>query len=192
MTMRKTLRVWSGMFLLVGGLSLAASAQPSTPPPPVPPPPPAKAEPAQVTYQVVYVLTESEDGKFLGSQHAELLVSTKSSTTLKLGTKVPLLVGDPGPGAPKGQDVTYIDVGLNIYAMITPVSDNVVNLRTVLEQSSIEGLEKATLPATPLVRQAKIDGDVVITEGKPLVIGKLDLPGSNHHLKIEATVTKLQ
>ncbi len=193
MTMRKTWTLWSGVFLLTGGLSLPAIAQPSPPPPPLPPAAqPATTEPARQTYQVVYVLTESEDGKFLSSQHAELLVSTRSSTELKLGTKVPLLIGDPGPGAPRGQDGTYIDGGLNIQARISSASDSSPFLKTKVEQSSIEGLEKATLPTTPLVRQATLTCEAVMPEGKPVVLGLLDLPGSNHHLKIEATVTRRQ
>lgn len=199
MTMRKTWTLWSGVFLLTGGLNLPVIAQPSPPPlPPLPSPQPVKAAPAHQTYQVVYVLTESEDGKILGSQREELLVSTTTfpdmtnSTELKLGTKVPLLIGDPGPGAPRGQDVTYIDVGLNIQARISSASDSSPFLKTKVEQSSIEGLEKATLPTTPLVRQATLTCEAVMPEGKPVVLGKLDLPGSNHHLKIEATVTRLQ
>ena len=83
----------------------------------------------------------------------------------------------------------YIDVGLNIDAGLTSVSDSVVDLHTKLVQSSTE---KASVYGAPLVREAKIDSHVIMTEGKPLVIGSLYLPGSDHHLKIEATVTRLQ
>ncbi len=191
MTMQKKWILWSAVFLLTSALTRRAPAQPSMPPPA---PQPAKTVPARQTYRVVYVLTESEEGKFLGSQHAELLVSTETSTELKLGTKVPLLVGSPNPSLPKGADVQYqyIDVGLNIDARLTRVSDSIVDLHTNLEQSSIEGLEKASVPGAPIVRQAKIVSDTVMTEGKPLVIESIDLPGSNHHLRIEATVTRVQ
>lgn len=201
MTIQKKMILGSAAFLLTSALSLRATAQPSTPPSPAPPsaPPPAKTEPARQTYQVVYVLTESEDGKFLGSQHAEMLVSTEtstelrrgmsSSTKLQLGSRIPIVVNSPNPSPSKGAEVQYIDVGLNINTDLSRMSDNVVDLHTQLEQSSTE---KSSVYGAPLVREAKIDSHVVMTEGKPLVIGKLDLPGSNHHLRIEATVTRLQ
>ena len=189
MTMQKKWILWSAVFLLTSALTRRAPAQPSMPPPA---PQPAKTVPARQTYRVVYVLTESEEGKFLGSQHAELLVSTETSTELKLGTKVPIVVSIPNPSQTKVSEVQYIDVGLNIDARLTRVSDSIVDLHTNLEQSSIEGLEKASVPGTPIVRQAKIVSDTVMTEGKPLVIESIDLPGSNHHLRIEATVTRVQ
>lgn len=200
MKLQRTSSLLNGAFLLAGMIAMPAIAQQGAPPPPTPPrdarpiPPPApRTDTSRQTesYRLVYTLTESENGKRLGVQHEELVVATEgSSSEVKLGSKIPIAVAGTG-NPPSNPQYVYIDIGLNISARIVTFA-NGVQLNTKIEQSSIDDVQKRESSMRPVIRQSSLQTSVKMVEGKPIVIGSLDLAGGDHHLQIEVTMTHMQ
>ena len=140
------------------------------------------------TYRLTYTITEMDGGKRLGTQHFAMVVVSGQRTTLKQGSKVPVVTGTYNPGTSSAQSqMTYLDVGINFAATLDE-SANGVRLQTKAEQSSIAE-EKSTIGAQdPIVRQTVLEGTSILTPGKPLVLGSLDVPGSTRHLDLEVVM----
>ena len=143
-------------------------------------------------YRLNYTLTEIDGGKRVGTpQHFAVVVVAGQRTTLKQGTKVPVITGsfDPGNAAVQTQ-ATYIDVGMNFDDTLEEIGSG-VKLRSKVEQSSVAE-EKPMLGAQePVIRQTVLDGTLFLTPGKPLVLGSLDMPGSTRHLEVEVVAEPL-
>ena len=136
-----------------------------------------------------------DNGKRVGTQHFAMIVIAGQNTTLKEGSKVPVLTGsvDAG-GAAAGHGAQtqfqYLDLGMNFAATLTEVGGGVV-LKSKVEQSSaaddkvIEGVNE------PVIRQTSLEGTSLLTLGKPLVLGSVDIPWSTRHVDVEATVEQV-
>ncbi len=146
----------------------------------------------QKTYRLTYTITETDNGKRVGVQHFALVVVSGQITNLKQGTKVPLVVGEIHPEAAKqGSNVQYLDVGLNIQASISTYLDG-VRLRTKIEQSTLAEEQSGVGAQDPLIRQALFEGTSTLVQGKPLVLGALDIPGSTRHQEIEVVSEQIR
>ena len=202
MKMPKSLWILSGALLLTGTMSLPAAAQDNAPPSPNPPqrdaqpmppmPPLRRTDSNRETdsYRLAYTLTESVDGKRMGVQHEELVVATNApQSEVNLGTRVP--VATAGDSALKNVQFQYLDIGLSINARIHTFT-NGIQLSTRVEQSSIDDTQKSQLSQTPVIRHATLQTTVKMVENMPVVLGSLDLPGSNHRLQVEVVMTRLQ
>ena len=149
---------------------------------------PASAQPQSPahTYRLVWTLDESEGGRHVSTQHFEMVVTTGGRTSTKVGSKVPVLTGSSGNKSGDGlqSQFQYLDVGLNIDASLDDLGTG-LRLRSKIEQSSV-----AEQPVTianvqePVIRQSVMEGTSLLTLGKPLTLGSLDVPGSAHHLDV--------
>jgi type II secretory pathway component GspD/PulD (secretin) len=138
-------------------------------------------------YRVTYTIAEIEGGKRVGEQHYALIVSSTGRTDLKLGNRVPIVTGSETSNSGQNTQVQYLDVGLNIEASLE--GDR---LHTKVEQSSMAD-EKSGLGAQdPIVRQTTLEGTSTLLEGKRLVLGSLDVPGSTRHQEIEVAAETIQ
>jgi type II secretory pathway component GspD/PulD (secretin) len=136
-------------------------------------------------YRVVYTITETDGGKRIGVQHLALIVATGGKTVLKQGSKVPVVIGANHAGsAEQSSQVQYLDVGLNIEASLDSYLDG-VRLRTKVEQSSLAEEKSGLGMQDPVIRQTLLEGTSTLVQGKPLVLGSLDIPGSTRHQEIE-------
>jgi type II secretory pathway component GspD/PulD (secretin) len=136
------------------------------------------------TYRVTYTLTDFDGAKRLGSEHYSLLVTSGERTDLKQGTRIPVVTGTTAAGtASANTQVQYIDVGLSIYASLYEHS-NGVRLHTKVERSS-SGDSK--IEQEPEIRQTTLESTQTLTDGKPLQLGSLDVPGSTHRQEVEVT-----
>ncbi len=89
------------------------------------------------TYRLTYTITEKDDGKRIGIQHFSLIVVSGGRTTLKQGSKVPVVTGTYNNGSSGTQtQMTYLDIGMNFDASLDEFVDG-VRLRSKVEQSSI-------------------------------------------------------
>ena len=143
------------------------------------------------TYRLTYTIAETDGGKRIGVQHFAMVVVTGQRTTLKQGSKVPVVTGTTNPGTSSAQNsMTYVDVGMNFDATLDEFA-NGVRLRSKVEQSSIAE-EKSSIGAQdPIVRQTVIEGTSFLTPGKPLVLGSLDIAGSTRHLDVEVVMEQV-
>ncbi len=137
------------------------------------------------TYRLTYTITEMDGDKRIGTQHYAMVVVSGQRTTLKQGSKIPIGTGTYNPKTSTAQtEVTYLDIGLNFDATLDE-SANGVRLRSKAEQSSIAEEKSGVGPEDPVVRQTYLEGTSILTPGKPLVLGSLDIPGSTRRLDID-------
>jgi type II secretory pathway component GspD/PulD (secretin) len=137
------------------------------------------------TYRLTYTITEIDDGKRVGTQHFSMVLVSGQRTTMKQGSKIPVATGSYETGTATSQtQFTYLDIGLNFDATLDE-SVNGVRLRSKAEQSSL-GADKTIAGVTePVVRQTVLEGTSILTPGKPLILGSLDIPDSTRRMDIE-------
>ncbi|HUH61874.1 MAG TPA: hypothetical protein VLZ50_02705 [Terracidiphilus sp.] len=135
-------------------------------------------------YRLTYTITDMADGKRNGSESYSLVVVPGETTTLKQGTKVPIVTGDylPDKSNEHNKVFQYKDVGLKIQSSLEGA-----RLHTRVEQSSLTD-EKSVLGAQdPVIRETDLDGMSTLEQGKPTVLGSLDLPGTGRRQQIEVS-----
>jgi type II secretory pathway component GspD/PulD (secretin) len=67
-----------------------------------------------------------------------------------------------------------------------------IEVNSQLEQSSVSE-EKSTVGSSdPVIRQTTLHSTALLTVGKPIMLGSLDLPGSTRHLDIEVVLEVLR
>ena len=137
-------------------------------------------------YRLTYTMTERDGGKTIGVQHFSIIVASGSRTNFKQGSRVPISVAtNAAPGS--NAEITYIDIGQEIEASLDGYLDG-VRLRTKVVQSSIAEDKSSVGTQPPVIRQTTLEGTANLVQGKSLVLGSLDVPGSTRHLDIQATI----
>nr|WP_213805303.1 secretin N-terminal domain-containing protein [Granulicella sp. dw_53] len=144
------------------------------------------------TYRLTYTVTELDSGKRIGTQHFAMIVVAGQRTVLKQGSKIPVITGTYTSGNTSSQNqATYLDVGMNFDASLEEFA-NGVRLRTKVEQSSVAE-EKSGLGAQdPIIRQTVLEGTSVLSPGKPLILGSVDIPGSTRHLDVDVVMEQVR
>jgi type II secretory pathway component GspD/PulD (secretin) len=143
-------------------------------------------------YRLTYTITQFDDGKRAGSQSFSLIVPADGRSDLKQGIKVPIVTGstDAGSSASSAQvntQVQYLEVGLKIEATLSGTS-----LHTKLEQSSVAEEKSGMGAQDPIVHQTVLEGVSTLTQGKPMVLGSLDFPGTTRREDIEVAAETVQ
>jgi hypothetical protein len=133
-------------------------------------------------YRLTYTMTERDGGKTIGVQHFSIIVASGSRTDFKQGSRIPLAV-NTNLASPSSQ-ITYLDVGQEIEASLDGYLDG-VRLRTKVVQSSIAEDKPGAGLQDPVIRQTTFEGTSTLVQGKPLVLGSLDVPGSTRHQEVE-------
>jgi hypothetical protein len=132
-------------------------------------------------YRLTYTMKESDGGKTIGLQHFSIIVASGSKTDFKQGSRVPVNTNSSAQGP---NEVTYLDVGQEIEASLDGYLDG-VRLRTKVVQSSIAEEKSVIATQDPIIRQITLEGTSTLVQGKPLVLGSLDVPGSTRHQEVE-------
>ncbi|WP_125486130.1 secretin N-terminal domain-containing protein [Edaphobacter aggregans] len=139
-------------------------------------------------YRLTYMINEMDGDKRVGSQHFTIALIPGQVTTLKQGSKVPVVTGTYNPGSSSAQSqMTYLDVGMNFRASVEEFTDG-VRLSSKVEQSSVAEEKSGVGEQDPIVRQTILEGSSILAPGKPLRLGSLDIPGSTRHLEIEVVL----
>ena len=134
-------------------------------------------------YRLTYTMTEKDGGKTIGTQHFAIIVASGSRTDFKQGSRVPISVAkNAAPGS--NTEITYLDIGQEIEASLDGYLDG-VRLRTKVIQSSIAEEKAGVGTQDPIIRQTTLEGTSTLIQGKPLVLGSLDVPGSTRHQEVE-------
>jgi hypothetical protein len=132
-------------------------------------------------YRLTYTLTEKDSGKTIGVQHFSIIVASGSMSVLKQGSRVPIETNTSSAGA---NEVTYLDLGQEIQASLDGYLDG-VRLRTKVVQSSIAEERSSVGTQDPIIRQTTLEGTSTLVQGKTLVLGTLDVPGSTRQQEVE-------
>ncbi len=142
-------------------------------------------------YRLTYTVTEMDGGKRVSSEHYTMVVTANQATTLKQGSKVPVATGTYATDTSSLQtQFTYLDIGMAFEATLTSMG-NGVSLKSNVEQSSIADEKSGVGPQDPIVRQVSMKSISILTPGKPLMLGSLDVPNSTRRLDIEVMVEPL-
>jgi len=142
------------------------------------------------TYRLTFTLAESDAGKRIGVQHFAMVVASGQRTVVKQGSKIPVITGTYNPGSQSAQNqFQYLDIGMNFDATLED-SPNGLRLKTKVEQSSVGnpsefGNSSGPLAQEPIIHQTSLEGSSIITPGKPITLGSVDVPGSTRHVDIE-------
>jgi len=137
------------------------------------------------SYRLTYTITETDQGKRIGTEHFDLIVVSGVRTTLKNGSKIPILTGSYDAGAKEEQtQFTYLDIGLNLDVTVDEAVDG-VRLRTKIERSSIAEEPSVVGKEDPIVRQTVLEGASILMPGKPVILGSLDVAGTTRHLDVD-------
>jgi type II secretory pathway component GspD/PulD (secretin) len=144
---------------------------------------------ATTTYRLTYTVTELDGQKQVGVQHYSLTVNADNSNSqFKLGSRVPIATGSYGADGGLGHtEIQYQDVGLNIAARIHEFTGG-VEVYSKLEQTSVAEEQSSVGLKDPVIRQAVLQNTALLTAGKPVMLGSLDVPGSTRHLDIEVVL----
>jgi hypothetical protein len=144
------------------------------------------------SYRLTYTITETDNGKPVGTQHFSMIVISGGRTTLKQGSKIPVATGSfVNANSGTQTQMTYLDIGMNFDASIDE-SPSGVRLRTKVEQLGVAEEKSGVGLQDPIIRQTSLEGTSILTSGKPLILGSLDIPGSTRHLDVEVVMELLK
>jgi hypothetical protein len=156
-----------------------------------------KIESEPITYRLTYTITEMDGAKRIGSQHFSMTLScseipsnhmwTSEDARFRLGSKIPVATEASNPASLAPTKVQYMDVGLNARSHVRKYA-NGVEVTSWLEQSSVSEEESGVGKGNPVIRQATLENTALLTPGKPMMLGSLDIPGSTRHLDVEVVV----
>lgn len=149
-------------------LAAALVAQERQPPPP-PPPPPA----VQTTYVLEYTVSELEGTRKVRSRNYTVQVNDRSEGRLRVGSRVPLVTGE---------QVQYMDVGVNIDARPISVDSRSVRLNTKLEVTAMASTDSSR---RPILRNMTSWGETVIPLDKPVILSSQDEPGTETTFQVQ-------
>ena len=138
-------------------------------------------------YKLTFTITQFEDGKRIEVQHYALLAAMGQKVDFKEGHKVPVITGKPGSDTNSPEaEVQYLDVGLGISATFTGSA-----LRVKVDQSAVADEKSNVGIQNPLIRQTLLSSDTIVTPGKPVILGSLDIANSTRHREMEVLVERV-
>jgi len=143
------------------------------------------------SYRLTYTIAEIDGGKHVDTQHFAMMVADGQRATLKQGSRVPIVTGGTGKDGPLLNQFQYIDVGMSFDSTVNSVAGGAV-LKTKVEQSSMAEDKSGGVGQDPVIRQTTLEGTSMLTLGKPLMLGSVDVPGSTRHLDVEVTIEEVK
>jgi len=147
------------------------------------------------TYRLNYTVTELDDNKPTGTQHFSMVVTADKNTSMKEGTKIPVVTGSYSDSATPSSGIqtqfTYLDIGMNFDASIAELA-NGVRLKYKVEASSLGTPVTIDGVTEPVVRQSVLDSSTVLPLDKPVMLGSIDVPDSTRHLDIAVVLEQVK
>jgi type II secretory pathway component GspD/PulD (secretin) len=146
------------------------------------------------TYRLDYTVTEIDDNKPTGTQHYSMTVTNGQHTNMKEGTKIPVATGSYSDGSSSANGTqtqfTYLDIGMSFDASIAELA-NGVHLKYKVEQSNLGTPVTISGVTEPVIRQSVLESSTVLTLGKPVMLGSIDVPDSTRHLDIAVVLEEV-
>ena len=145
------------------------------------------------SWRLTYTVSEMDGDKRVGAQHYSMVVKDGQQSVLKQGDRVPILTAAAsGKDAGTTTQFVYQDVGMTFSATLDELHEGGARLRSDVSQTGLaQGQENANSKLDPVFRQSELKGEATLAPGKPLILGTMDIPGSAHHLQIEALMEPL-
>jgi hypothetical protein len=150
--------------------------------PPQPPPFPTGV------YKVDYVFSEVQNGKRVNTRSDTALLHSGERGSIRLGNRLPIVTG-----APSGNQITYMDIGVNIDCRVEREVDSGIALFTSVDMSSLAPEQPGeNRTGNPVVRQTKIQVDSIVPLGKQTLLSSADEVDGTGRFDFEVTATKLR
>lgn len=131
-----------------------------------------------------YRLTDTlGDGDSAHAAHLVVVVAQGNKTTLKQGSRIPIVTGTYGKGSDENTQVQYQDVGMNLDASLEGNSDR-LQLRTKIEETGVAEEKSNVGIQDPLLHQAVLECESAVVMGKPVVLGSIEMPGSGKRMEV--------
>ncbi len=141
-------------------------------------------------YRLTFTITNIDGEKRGAPQQFAFLAVAGEKATFKQGSRVPIVTGTTN-GQTATNEVQYLDVGLTIEATISGSPDALL-LRSKLEQSSLLDEKPSATMQDPVVGQTALQDASLLMQGKPVVIGSLDIPGTTQREEIAVAAEQVQ
>lgn len=142
-------------------------------------------------YKLDYVLSEVQNGKRVNSRHYSTLLHSGERGSIRLGNRLPISTG--GSRESGGNQLTYIDIGLNIDCRVEREVDSGIALFTSVDMSSLAPEQPGeNRSGNPVVRQTKVQVDNIVPLGKQTLISSADEVDGTGRFDFEVTVTKVR
>lgn len=144
---------------------------------------------AAPAYKLAFVIYELQDGKKINQRdYSAVLRGDNNSNELKIGTRVPIDVGEG--------KTSYADVGLDLNCSVVETSENKVDVRIDMTVTNFAIPEQNTDPRTvgnrPVLRGVTQRIRTVLTTGKPQIVTSMDDVNSTKRTQVEVTATKVE
>ena len=144
-------------------------------------------------YRLTYTITELDGDKVIGTQHYSMVVVVGQQTSMKEGDKIPVATGSYDTDKSTSQtQFTYLDVGMNFDATISQKATTGVQLRSKIEQSSLGQPSTIAGVQEPVVRQTVLQGTSLLSPGKPIMLGSIDVPTTTRHFDIAVVLDQVK
>lgn len=141
-------------------------------------------------YKLDYVFSEQQDGKRVNVRNYSTLVRVGDRGSIRLGDRVPIVVGDSKEG---GTQIQYLDIGVNIDCRVEQEVAAGVGLYSSIDISSVAPQQPGeNRTGTPTVRQMKFQLDEIVPVGKQTLIGSADEVDGTRKIEIEVTAAKVR
>ena len=142
-------------------------------------------------YRLAYTITELDGDKTVSTQHMSMVAVIGQHTSVKEGDKIPLATGTTGENNTTQTQFTYIDVGMNFDATIEQQGEG-VSLKSKVEQSSVGPTNTIAGVAEPVIRQTVLEGFSILTLGKPVMLGSIDVPTTTRRFDIAVVLEPIK
>ncbi|MGB6131872.1 MAG: hypothetical protein WBG54_08830 [Acidobacteriaceae bacterium] len=139
---------------------------------------------ARKSWRLTYTVTRA--GSSQPAQRIVLVVASGEHAELKQGSRLPLVTGTTNSSQASDQEVQYIDIGLNLTAILDGTPDS-LQLHTKIEQSALSDEKSGIGAQDPVIHQTVLDGTVTLLPGKPQVLGTLEMPDGSGRQEISVT-----
>ncbi len=161
-----------------------------------------KSRTPEYAYRLHYTLTEMNGSKQVDVQHLALTAAPNTSNnSINLSSRVPV------PASPHAQNTTpsspnplissmmqnqlqYLDVGTRISAFVKTLPEG-VQVTTSINQSRLAEVPVGDASVT-VIRQANLDSSVILTPGKTVRVGSMDVPGSTQHFDVDLMLEEVK
>jgi type II secretory pathway component GspD/PulD (secretin) len=140
------------------------------------------------TYRLTYAIGDGDNGH--AAQHLAVVISQGNKTTLKEGSRVPIVTGSYGNGSDANTQMQYQDVGINLDASLEGSGDG-LRLRTKVEQTSVSEEKSNVGIQDPILHQTVLECESAVVMGKPIALGSMELAGGKRmEVSVVAEVVK--
>jgi hypothetical protein len=142
-------------------------------------------------YKLDYVFSEIQNGKRVNSRSYMTLLHAGERGSIRLGSRLPIVTGASRESG--GNQITYMDVGVNIDCRVEREVDSGVALFTSVDMSSLAPEQPGeNRTGNPVVRQTKVQVDSIVPLGKQTLLSSADEVDGTGRFEFEVTATKVR